>query len=85
MVKTLIDGKNKLTANKIVKTESAIIGYDINGNQVFKVDNIIDFTKYSLVDENNNPVTYDIETSSNTDLQTQIYSLTTQLVDKGVI
>ena len=39
-------------AEKIIKTDKNIIGYDINDNEIFSFKGISDFTGFVLKDEN---------------------------------
>jgi hypothetical protein len=48
MIKTLNFNNEKFQAEKIIKTETDIIGQDINGNEVFAFRGISDFTGFSL-------------------------------------
>lgn len=68
-------------ADRIIKTDTNIIGYDSNGNELFAFKGISDFTGFTLEEGQ----TFDIPIPTNTDLQTQIFNLTTQLVNGGAI
>ena len=48
----LIVNNETLQAEKIVKTNVNIIGYDINNNEIFSFKGISDFTGFVLKDEN---------------------------------
>lgn len=47
-MKTLIFNKQEFKADKIIKTETDIIGEDSNGNEVFALRGISDFSGFTL-------------------------------------
>jgi len=49
-MKKLIYGGLEFKAEKIIKTETYIVGYDINGIEVFAFRGISDFTGFTLDD-----------------------------------
>lgn len=48
MIKTLIFYEEEYKAEKIIKTDSAIIGQDLQGNEMFAFRGITDFALFSL-------------------------------------
>jgi len=80
-MKTLKFNNQQFQAEKIIKTDTDIIGQDLNGNEIFTFRGISDFTLFSLDIGQN----FDTTEPSNNDLQTLIFNLTTQLVTGGVI
>lgn len=80
-MKTLHFNDEIFTAEKIIKSSTDIMGYDIPGNIIFSFNGISDFTKFVLEDEQ----TFDAERPNVQELQQQIFDLTTQLVLGGVI
>lgn len=68
-------------AEKIIKTNTDIIGRDANGNEVFAFRGISDFTEFTLEAGQ----TFDNAQPTIIDLQTQIFSLTSQLISGGVL
>jgi len=51
-MKKLILNNEIFEAEKIIKTDKNIIGYDINNNEIFSFKGISDFTGFVLKDEN---------------------------------
>lgn len=47
-MKTLRAPLVELSAEKIVKTDNSIIGYDLEGNQTFSLKGITDFSNFYL-------------------------------------
>lgn len=63
MIKKLIFNNSQYIAEKVVKTDTDIIG--LNGdNKVFAFRGVSDFSIFKLTDENGNPIEYDTETNS---------------------
>lgn len=58
-MKTLIVNGREFRAEKIVKSEQNIIGYDLNNNEVFALKGISDFTGFQLQDENGKPIAFE--------------------------
>lgn len=85
MDKILNFNGEQLKAEKIIKTDTDIIGQDANGNEVFAFRTISDFTEFTVANEGGTDADYDSSEPSITDLQTQIYNLTSLLVSGGVI
>jgi len=52
-MKKLINNDEAFQADKIIKIDKDIIGYDINANEIFSFKGISDFTGFILKDENN--------------------------------
>lgn len=84
-MKTLKFNNQEFKAEKITKTENDIIGQDSNGNELFAFKGISDFSGFTIANEDGTASGYDSTEPTNTDLQTQIFNLTTQLVIGGVI
>lgn len=80
-MKSLNFNNQQFKAQKIIKTDTDIIGYDINANELFSFRGISDFSGFTLGEEQE----FDISQSSVEDLQKQIFDLTTQLVAGGVL
>ena len=80
-MKILTANGEQFQAKKIIKTDTDIIGQDVNGNEIFAFRGISDFMNFTLEAGQS----FDAETPSNTDLQKQMFDLTTQLVTLGVI
>ena len=51
-MKTLNFNNEQFQADKIIKNDKDIIGYDINDNEIFSFKGISDFTGFVLKDEN---------------------------------
>ena len=51
-MKKLTVNNETFEAEKIIKTDKNIIGYDINNNEIFSFKGISDFTGFVLKDEN---------------------------------
>lgn len=53
-MKILLVNGEQFQAEKIVKTNDSIIGFDINGKEIFLFKGITDFSRFQLKDENGN-------------------------------
>ncbi|WP_297422075.1 hypothetical protein [Clostridium sp.] len=84
MKKLNFDGK-EFQAEKIIKTDTDIIGLDSKGNKLFVFLEIPDFSLFSISNLDGTSCDFDTLVPSTTDLQTQIFNLTTQLVNGGII
>ena len=80
-MKILIFLNEEFQAEKIIKTEDSIIGKSIEGKEIFSFKGIKDFSLFTLKDG----AEFDAEEPTISDLQSQIFNLTTQLVNGGVI
>ena len=80
-MKTLIVNNQQFEAEKIIKTDTDIIGKDANGNELFAFRSISDFSLFALEEGQ----TYDTSEPTITDLQAQIFNLTTQLINGGAL
>ena len=80
-MKTLIFLNEEFQAEKIIKGTDCIIGKDTEGREIFSFKGIKDFSLFTL----KYGAEFDTEEPTISDLQTQIFNLTTQLVNGGVI
>ena len=51
-MKKLTINNETLEAERVIKTDSSIIGYDINNNEIFSFKGVSDFTGFVLKNEN---------------------------------
>ncbi|NRT72683.1 hypothetical protein [Clostridium beijerinckii] len=72
-------------ADKIIRFNNNIIGQDANRNELFAFKGISDFTGFAIINEDGTDAGYDYTEPSISDLQAQIFNLTTQLVRGGII
>jgi hypothetical protein len=86
--KSIIDKNGKVEQFKapiVIKTDTSIIGYDTNNKEVFDFRDIVDFSGFTLTNEDGTTVEYDTAQPTVAELQTQIYNLTTALVKGGLM
>ena len=57
-MKKLIFKGEIFEAEKITKTDLNITGYDINGNEIFLLRGISDFSQFQLKDDNGNSIDF---------------------------
>ena len=84
-MKNLIFNEETFEAEKIIKTETDIIGQDSNGNEVFAFRGVSDFSGFEVKNEDGISVNFDSPQPPVSDLQAQIFNLTTQLINGGAL
>ena len=80
-MKTLVFNEQKFEAEKIIKTNTDIVGQDSQGNELFAFRGISDFTGFALEEGQ----IFDATEPTIADLQAQIFNLTTQLINGGAL
>lgn len=73
----LITTNETFQAEKIVKSDLNIIGYDINDNEIFSFKGISDFTGFQLQDENGNVIEFPLSPDPDSELASAIQAATT--------
>jgi len=59
-MKKLLFNNEIYEAEKIIKTDKDILGYDINNNEIFSFKGLSDFTGFVLKDENDIVIEFDL-------------------------
>lgn len=84
-MKIVTYNNEQFKAEKIIKTDTDILGQDSNGNELFAFKGISSFAGFTIANEDGTSVDYDTLQPSVTDLQIQIFNLTSLLLDGGVL
>lgn len=79
-MKKLMFNNQTFEAEKIIKSNTDIVGKDLNDNELFAFRGISDFSQFSLDGQ-----TFDATEPTIADLQAQIFNLTTQLINGGAL
>ncbi|NRT90168.1 hypothetical protein [Clostridium beijerinckii] len=84
-MKILKINNEQFKADKIIKNQTDILGQNLNGNEVFAFRGISDFAGFTVIKEDGEGCDFDTLEPTIADLQTQIFKLTTQLINGGAL
>lgn len=84
-MKKLTFNNETYEAEKIIKTDIDIIGQDSNSNELFAFRGISDFSTFVITNEDGISCDFDKAEPNIIELQAQVFSLTTQLINGGVL